>query len=130
MTSIAPTRFRVVLTQNPDTQALVERREYWPETQWMPTSALGVYVHGDQTVLAADGSVTFLDCHVLPSSTTVYPFGEWAAAQVDPVITTALTVEVHTREGSHVETVGLRLEGNVYCCSVPPGTVRVTSVPV
>jgi hypothetical protein len=67
---------------------------FW-DTTWTPTSVRGVYHAGDQTALAADGRITFLDCHVLPHPTPrVYPFGDWPATTVDPVVPT-LTIEEH-----------------------------------
>lgn len=126
MTSVAPARFRVVLTEDPATQELVERQEYWPETQWTPTSALGVFFCGDQTALSADGTVTFLDCHVLPGTTTVYPFGDWTSEHVGSV-GRALTVDAHSSTGTQVLSVELEEVDGRLQFAVPEGTARVTS---
>lgn len=126
MTSVAPARFRVVLTEDPATKELVERQEFWPETQWTPTSALGVFFKGDQTALSADGTVTFLDCHVLPGTSTVYPFGDWTSEHVGSVGRT-LTVDAHGPSGTQVLSVVLEeVDGRLHF-AVPAGTVRVCS---
>jgi len=124
MTSVAPARFRVVLTQDPDTQELTERQEYWPETLWTPISALGVYLRGDQTVLSADGVITFLDCHVLLGSTHVFPFGEWTTDHVG-VVAPTLEVEEHSPQGTVRRAVQLADEGGMYAFQVAPDTQRV-----
>lgn len=126
MTSVAPARFRVVLTPDPDTNELIERQEYWPTTDWTPTSTLGLYFRGDQTSLSADGTVTFLDCHVLPGTSTVYPFGDWTSEHVGAVGRT-LTVDAHRPEGTHVLTVELEDVDGRLRFTVPSGTTRVCS---
>lgn len=106
------------------TQTLVERQVYWPETMWTPVTVPGVYVRGDQTVLSADGAITFLDVHVVPGSTRVFPFGEWSDAHVGAV-QTSLAVEEHGPEGAVPRTVQLVLDGGMYGFDVTPGTERV-----
>ena len=126
MTSVAPARFRVVLTEDPDTHELVERQEYWPETQWTPTATPGVYLRGDQTVLSQDGAITFLDCHVLPGSTQILPFGEWSTDHVGAV-QTVFEVEEHSAQGTVRRTLHVMPVGGVYAFECTPGTQRVCS---
>lgn len=126
MTSVAPARFRVVLTEDPATQELVERQEYWPETQWTPTSALGVFFKGDQTALSADGTVTFLDCHVLPGTSTVYPFGDWTSDHIGAVAPT-IQVDEHTEDGTRSVMVALVSSDGYYRFPVGAGVFRVTT---
>jgi len=129
MASVAPSRFRTDLTLDPTTNALIERRVYWSETQWIPASTPGMYIHGDQTILAGTGKVTFIDCHVLPGSIYVYPFGEWDAATVGET-TRGLTIEEHHPERTALRTVALDVDDRGrYRFPVTYGTRRVcTSV--
>ena len=124
MTSVAPARFRVVLTEDPTTNELTEHRVFWPETLWTPTATPGVYLRGDQTVLSADGAITFLDCHVLPGGTHVLPFGEWTTDHVG-VVAPTLDVEEHGPQGTVRRAVPLVSDGGVYVFEVAPTTQRV-----
>lgn len=117
MASVAPTRFATELTDG------AERAVYW-ETAWVPTSAPGLWVAGDQTLLSAAGEVTFLDCHVLPGATHVAPFGEWTAAETGSVAAAPLALEWVRADGSVVATTQA-LDGALRVAVPEGGAVRV-----
>lgn len=129
MASFAPTRYQVVLNLDPVTGEWNERYEYWSETQWTPLSTPGMFVRGDQTALSADGQIAFLDCHVLPGTTTVLPFGEWQMQTVGKV-QPAITIEEHSPSGTTVRDVILDTKDDVYQFAVTAGTQRVCTCPV
>jgi hypothetical protein len=130
MASVAPSRFCTNLEFDPATSALIEKRVYWPETHWIPASVLGTYVTGDQTTVAATGAITFLDCHVLPGSAYVYPFGDWSVDTVGGVATT-VEFEEHSADGTRsvIAVVAPNAQG-VYYFPVTAGTRRVCTAPV
>lgn len=121
MASLAPTRFATQLDADGS-----EHLVYW-ETTWVPTSMPGMYVQGDQTVLSADGTVRFLDCHLLPGSRRVYPFGDWPEGSVAPVCA-EVAVEEHGTGGAQgrVVTLGHDAEGRLYF-EATEGTARVVT---
>ncbi len=123
MTSVAPSRFQTILHDDG-----TESSMYWESTEWVPQSAPGLWVYGDQTVLSSKGAIVFIDCHVLPGSQVVYPFGEWKLT--DPILH-SLVVDQHSAQGVHSGPVLLReTSDGLYIFSVVEGTYRVVSCPV
>jgi hypothetical protein len=121
MASLAPTRFATQLADDG-----TERLDYW-ETTWVPASVPGLAFQGDQTVLSADGVITFIDCHVLPGAHRVYPFGDWPASAVEPVSLRAVAEE-HGPSGTVLSThVLVPDEQNRLFFTVHEGTERVVS---